>query len=208
MRVRSFAFVSIAVAGLLGCGPSSDADTVVMVGDVDPRQDSLLLAAAKVALPPIGVSASDLPDSASAGAQILATYCAQCHALPSPGSHAANDWPTVARRMWLRAEWLPSALNVKVPTMSERYVLLQYLTTHAMRTSDPEALPAAAGRATFIESCGRCHAVPDPRAHSPEDWPVVYSRMEQNMDRMSVPRPTGNQPEQILTYLRAASAPR
>jgi cytochrome c5 len=208
MRVRWLSLVSIAAAAVMGCQRGPEDGAVVMVDDVDPRQDSLLLAAAKVALPPGGVTPGDLPDSASPGARILATYCAQCHALPSPAAHGATDWPGVARRMWLRSEWLPGALDVNVPTMSERYVLLQYLTTHALRTSDPEALPPGPGRETFVETCGRCHAVPDPRVHSAEDWPVVYARMEQNMDRMNVTRPTGGQPAAILEYLRTASARR
>lgn len=206
MSPRWLSLVSIAAAAALGCGRSPDADAVVMVDDVHPRQDSLLLAAAKVALPPGGLLPGDLPDSASPGAQILVNYCAQCHALPSPGTHGATDWPSVVRRMWLRTEWLPGALNVKVPTMSERFVLLQYLTAHALRTSDPETLPAGPGRPAFVETCGRCHAVPDPKVHSAEDWPVVYARMEQNMDRMGVTRPTGGQPAAVLEYLRGASA--
>lgn len=206
MNVRSIAVTTIVGAMLIGgCTASRDAEPATGGSQTDRQRDSLLLAAAKVALPPPGLTAADLPDSGSSGAKILATYCAQCHALPSPGTHSATDWPSVARRMWLRTEWLPASLEVQIPSMGERYVLLQYLTAHALATSDTATLPAGPGRETFVEMCGRCHAVPDPRVHSPEDWPIVYGRMEQNMDRMSVPRPTGGQPAAILEYLRSAS---
>ena len=48
----------------------------------------------------------------------------------------------------------------------------------------------------------RCHALPDPRVHSKEDWAVVFARMERNMERMKVPPPTGQQTEETLYYLQ------
>src|SRR4249920_2517467 len=74
------------------------------------RSDQLLLAAASIALPPAGVQPGDLPDPNSRGAQVLTTYCAQCHALPAPVEHSATDWPGVTRRMWIRMEELPESL--------------------------------------------------------------------------------------------------
>jgi cytochrome c5 len=107
--------------------------------------------------------------------------------------------------MWLRAEWLPAETGVKAPSAGERYVILEYLTTHAMAATDSAALPPGPGRETFATMCSRCHALPDPRVHSPDDWPIVYARMERNMDRMSVPRPVGSEPADIIGYLRIAS---
>lgn len=205
MNVRSIAVTTIVAGMLLSCKQRGDSGSAGQAAGADPRVDSLLLAAAKVALPPPGLTLADLPDSASSGAHLLVVYCTQCHGLPSPGTHAAGDWPAVARRMWLRAEWLPREMQAKVPSMGERYVILTYLTANALATSDTASLPPGEGRQTFVQMCGRCHAVPDPRVHSPEDWPIVYGRMEQNMDRMSVPRPTGQQPAAILNYLRTAS---
>ena len=171
------------------------------------RSDALLLAATRIGLPPEGVAAGDLPEPSSRGAQLVAQYCAQCHALPAPTTHSATDWPGVVRRMWLRMEWLPDTLGVAVPTMSERFVILEYLTANALQVSGA-ALPPGPGRETFAQICSRCHALPDPRVHSPEDWPTVYARMERNMERMNVPPPVGQQPSEILTYLRNAARPR
>jgi hypothetical protein len=77
------------------------------------HSDRLLLAAAMIALPPAGVEPGDLPDPHAQGAQLEARYCAQCHALPAPTMHSATDWPLVARRMWLRMEWLPDSLGIR-----------------------------------------------------------------------------------------------
>ena len=167
--------------------------------------DALLLAAAKVALPPAGLSMADLPEPTSQGAQLLARYCVQCHALPTPSAHSATDWPGVARRMWLRMDWLPANLGVKAPTLAERFTILDYLTTNALKVSGAN-LPAGRGRDEFSLICSRCHALPDPRVHSPDDWPTVFSRMERNMERMKVAGPTAEQASDLLLYLQTVSA--
>jgi len=165
------------------------------------RTDRLLLAAASIALPPPGVDPGDLPEPNSRGAQLVAKFCVQCHALPAPTQHSATDWPSVARRMWLRMEWLPDSLGVQVPADAERYEILQYLTVNALKVSGT-ALPAGRGREAFALICSRCHALPDPRVHSKEDWAVVFARMERNMERMKVAPPTAQQTEEILYYLQ------
>ena len=165
------------------------------------RSDKLLLAAATIGLPPPGVTPADLPEPTSRGAQLVAKYCAQCHSLPTPTAHSATDWPSVARRMWLRMEWLPDSLGMQVPTNAERYETLQYLTGHALRVGGNN-LPAGRGREAFEQICSRCHALPDPRVHSKADWAIVYARMERNMERMKVAPPTGQQTEDILYYLQ------
>ena len=168
-------------------------------------QDELLLAAANVALPPPGIGAAELPDPNSQGAQLEAQYCGQCHALPSPLMHSAVDWPSIARRMWLRMELLPASLGVKVPNAAERLAILDYLTSNALRVSGA-TLPAGSGRDSFSKVCSQCHALPDPRTHSREDWPTVYSRMERNMERMKVPPPTREQTSDILLYLQTVAS--
>jgi cytochrome c5 len=168
------------------------------------RQDELLLAAANIALPPPGVTPADLPEPNSKGAQLVAQFCAQCHNLPTPQMHSATDWPSIARRMWLRTEWLSPSLGVKVPSMAERFAMLEYLTTNALRVSAAN-LPPGPGRDAFELVCSRCHALPDPRVHSPADWPAVYSRMQQNMERMKVAPLTRSQTTDILLYLQTVA---
>ncbi len=165
------------------------------------RQD-LLLATAMVALPPENISPADLPDPGSYEAKLVVQYCGQCHAIPAPAMHSASDWPSVVRRMWLRMERLPDSLEVAVPMAGDRVTLLRYLNANALRVSGA-TLPAGLGRDEFATVCSRCHALPDPRVHSPQDWPAVFMRMEGNMERMKVRPPTPEETSRILQYLQA-----
>lgn len=203
-RLSRWAGVVVAVVGLAACrqGPAPAADSTATATHGLNRQDELLLAAANIALPPPDVKPADLPEPNSRGAQLVSQFCAQCHNLPTPAMHSATDWPSVARRMWLRMEWLPATLGVKVPAMAERFVMLDYLTANALKVSAAN-LPAGAGRESFELVCSRCHALPDPRVHSPADWPAVFSRMQQNMERMKVAPLTRSQTSDILLYLQS-----
>lgn len=196
------------LSALSGCRKEAPANTAANPGTQSPglnRQDELLLAAANVALPPPGVTAADLPDPNSTGAQLVAQYCGQCHNLPTPQMHSATDWPGIARRMWLRMELLPPLHQVKVPAAAERFALLDYLNTNALKVSG-SSLPPGVGREAFSQVCSRCHALPDPRVHSREDWATVYARMERNMERMKVPPPTREQTTDIIMYLQAVAS--
>jgi mono/diheme cytochrome c family protein len=207
MRQEPFVRAAALALALTGCqgggAPGKSADSAAPAASLS-QSDQLLLAAAKVALPPPGVAPGDLPDPSSRGAQLLVQYCAQCHALPAPTTHSLTDWPSVARRMWLRMEWLPPALGVKVPTTADRFVMLEYLTANALKVSGA-VLPVGRGRDQFAVVCSQCHALPDPRVHSPEDWPTVYARMERNMERMLVRPPKGDASTEILMYLQTVA---
>ena len=203
MKVASA--VVLAAAAMLACSrPPAESGGQTAQSQGLSRADELLLAAASVALPPAGVTAADLPDPNSTGAQLIAKHCAQCHSLPLPSMHSATDWPSVARRMWLREDGLAASLGVVVPTTSERFLMLEYLTGNALKVSGA-TLPAGPGRDAFQLVCSRCHALPDPKNHSPQDWPTVFKRMETNMARMKVPPLQGTQTTDILLYLQQAS---
>ena len=169
--------------------------------------DELLLAAARIALPPPGITAASLPEPGSPGAVALSTYCAQCHELPSPAMHSATDWPSVARRMWLRMDRLPSGVGIRAPDEGTRAELLSYLMANALKVGGAN-LPPGVGRYEFMMVCSRCHALPDPRVHSSKDWLAVFSRMERNMERMLVVPATPEETTRILTYLQNASTRR
>jgi len=200
-------WITAGIAGLAACRqtPRETATPPTAAVTQPSRTERLLIAAATIGLPPEGVAPGDLPEPTSRGATLIAKYCVQCHALPAPTAHSATDWPSVARRMWLRMEWLPESLGVKVPTNAERYEILQYLTGNALKVSGA-VLPAGRGREAFSLICSRCHALPDPRVHSKEDWGIVFARMERNMERMKVAPPTGEQGQEILAYLAEVSA--
>ena len=201
MRSATYAVATMLLA--LACRASQPPQsTATQTAPALSRADQLLLAAAKVALPPPGVAAGDLPDPQSRGAQLVIQFCTQCHSLPAPTMHSATDWPSVARRMWLRMELLPTSLGVQVPPAADRYTILTYLLANSLKVSG-SVLPPGKGRDEFAIVCSQCHAMPDPRVHSPQDWPAVYSRMERNMERMGVRPPTATQTGDILLYLQA-----
>lgn len=65
---------------------------------------------------------SDSNDN-SRGHQLVTRYCAQCHVLPSPGQHTADQWPSVVSRMenYMRQQgW-------RVPTANEAKAIEEYL---------------------------------------------------------------------------------
>lgn len=202
-RAFSRAVLASAVLGFLACqpapAPQADAEQ-----DVSNVRDELLLASAKVALPPEGLLPAELPDPDSPGAQTLATYCGTCHALPSPLAHSATDWPSVARRMWLRMGRLDSPFSVPIPTSADRVTLSQYLVKNALKVSAAE-LPEGPGRDLFATTCTQCHELPDPRQHSPEDWVSVVRRMMTHMQDMLGQSLSQDQLGQVSGYLSAQS---
>jgi len=208
MNARALIVTAVA---LVGCGqagkPSGQAaaagDTSQGGAAALPVAQQRLLEAAEIALPP-GTQAESLPEPASPGAKILAQYCTQCHALPSPAMHGPVDWPGVVRRMWVRIDMMAGTLGVQIPSTEQRAVLLTYLQAHALKVA--ENLPAGAGRDVFQAVCSRCHALADPKVHSPPDWPVVVMRMEKNMEKMKVSGVTHDQATSIISYLQQASA--
>lgn len=181
--------------------PSSNLIQAVEADGMPPSRQQLLLSAAMVALPPAGVTAADLPDPGSRGAQIVTSYCVQCHDLPTPAMHSAADWPSIVRRMWLRMERLPDSLALEVPGVGDRVTMLDYLNANALKVSGAN-LPPGRGREEFSMLCSRCHALPDPWIHSHQDWPTVFMRMERNMERMHVRPPTPQESTKILEYLQ------
>ena len=203
MRVLRFALPCLLVLGCRAEPQPAASSTTTPGQDTTSIQARRLIAAANIALPPEGLTAADLPDSATRGAVLTVEFCTQCHALPSPATHGATDWPAVLRRMWLRIDMLHGELGVRIPSEAERTQVLNYLTSHALQVA--ENLPAGAGRDVYRERCSRCHLLPDPRTHSSADWPAVIMRMERNMERMKVSGVTSEQAQAIITYLRGAS---
>ena len=53
---------------------------------------------------------------------------------------------------------------------------------------DSAELDSPAGR-LYAQTCTRCHALPNPRQHTGEQWPGVVARMEQHMRDARQPLP-------------------
>lgn len=197
--VRRFAGALLVLLAA-GCQPAAEQPAAAAGPGLSPN-DQLILASARAAMPPEDFDVSTLPDAESADAKLMMSFCGQCHAVASPGTHSAVEWPVVVRRMWLRMEMLPESLAIRVPEVGERVRITSYLTANALKVS-PDNIPPGNGQAAFVEVCSRCHALPDPRIHTAKDWPAVFLRMEGNIQRMKVRGPTQEQTGQILTYLQ------
>lgn len=168
---------------------------------------------------PTGVAAGELPEPKTRGARLLERYCSQCHGIPSPGRHAAEEWPAILRRMLWRMDrmermggmmrdMMGTATRVEAPTAEEAEVMLGYLKKHGMRSTPVEALPESGspGARLFARVCTRCHALPDPAQHAPEEWPGVVERMGGHMRAMEVEGSTEQESLMILQYLQGAAA--
>lgn len=167
---------------------------------------------------PEGIPPGDLPDPDGRGAGLVAAFCGQCHGIPSPRRHTAEDWDVTARRMFRRMAHMAgmdggmsmrmrgARMEVEVPTAEEERAILAYLKEHALRGVREEALPGGDGRAAFVRICSRCHALPDPGQRPPEAWPDVVRRMRGHMARMEVAEISDAEADRIIRYLRAASA--
>jgi len=160
-------------------------------------------------LPP-GIEPKELPDPQSNGAKLLAQYCTQCHDLPSPGMHSAQAWPSVVERMNQRMQMMSSRNmmgmmhDIKAPEDRELEVLIAYLQKYAQKPLDKsqyEDLNSTAGK-TFDVICSQCHALPDPKQHTGDEWPAVVQRMVQNMKLMSKSVPDEETVEMVLGFLQ------
>ena len=78
---------------------------------------------------PGGGAARPLPEPSSRGATLVATYCTQCHAAPSPTLHTSSEWASVTSRMQLHmGSGLP---GIKMPSEEEMRMILAYMQRHA-----------------------------------------------------------------------------
>jgi cytochrome c2 len=162
-------------------------------------------------LPP-GLPAELLPEPQSSGAKLLQRYCAQCHPLPGPGRHTAEDWPAVLKRMVMNMQHMSGGMmsmmmgtEIDVPTRAEQRTLRIYLQNHAQRSINTDQFPelnsTAAGRA-FAATCARCHVLPDPRQKTAIEWIGVEGRMQRNMNIMGRSIPDEATLQQILIFLQ------
>jgi mono/diheme cytochrome c family protein len=165
-------------------------------------------------LPP-GIKPESLPEADSANARLFTHYCSQCHNLPSPAMHAAEEWPGIEARMFERMQRMArmkgrmdgmmrrGMMTIQAPSEEEISVIISYLQQHALKPASPETLgpPDTQGLALFRNICSQCHALPDPQLHTADEWPDIVERMRGNMQAMEKPVITEVQKEQIASYL-------
>ena len=151
---------------------------------------------------PPGFAPALLPEPRSPGAQATRRYCVQCHNLANPAMHDAGRWPGVIERMLPRMQgkgnmgklMAEMMVGVEAPSPEETQAIVAYHRKHALRPLDAKKLPevSSSSAESFRLACAQCHALPDPRMHTPKEWPAVVARMQKNMEWMN--RVVGSKP--------------
>ncbi len=152
---------------------------------------------------PPGIKPDDLPDPKSDGAKLLNRYCTQCHSLPSPAMHTAEEWPQVVGRMFARISMMSGMMGIDNPSAEEQQTILAYLKTHSMKSISPGSLPSpdSQGAILFKDICSQCHSLPDPKLHSADEWSKVVERMKNNMQTMGKKAIADQERKEIVDYL-------
>ena len=159
------------------------------------------------ALPP-GIDPAHLPEPNSSGAHLLQQFCMQCHNPPGPGLHTAPEWPQVLGRMNMRMQMMRGMMGVAAPDPVQLEILLGYLQRHAQKPIDAASYPdldTPPGRA-FNTTCMQCHALPDPRQHTAQEWPSVVARMRGHMTAMGKILPDETATDEIVDFLQRHGA--
>ncbi len=158
------------------------------------------------------------PDPGHEGARLMRSICTQCHGLPAPGLHTAEEWPAVVGRMVRRMRHMGNMgmmhgmgmmgggmmRAVRAPSAEERDTILAYLAQHAQQPAGEElhaALETPAGE-TFRAICSQCHALPSPAQHNAQEWPAVVARMKGNAVALGKTVPDEAQAGDIVAFLQ------
>ncbi len=158
-------------------------------------------------LPP-GMDPALLPEPDSSGAHLLRQFCTQCHNLPGPGLHTSSEWPQVVGRMSMRMQMMGGMMGIAAPDPVQLKILLGYLQRHAQQPIDAARYPdldTPPGRA-FSAICMQCHALPDPKQHTAQEWSSVVTRMRSNMATMGRVIPDKKTTDEIVDFLQRHSA--
>jgi hypothetical protein len=155
---------------------------------------------------PPGLQPSELPLPDSPEARLVARHCSQCHNLPGPGRHTADEWGRVTANMFLLSEVASrfgGRPELAIPDAAQRKTITAYLQRHALR-------PLPAGMEAprdYLSGCGDCHAAPDPGLHSATEWPTVIARMAGHRAIMARNPLDSLQTTRVLAYLSEHAAP-
>ena len=159
-------------------------------------------------LPP-GIAPEKLPEPDSSGAKFMQEYCSQCHDIFTPRMHSAEKWTIVSQRMSFHMQMMPSGvkngkiIQIKAPSLEEGATLLSYLKRNSLIAADQNKLKGldTPGGMKFLKTCSQCHVLPEPNQYTPQEWPGVIARMQQNMQFMKKPLIQPEEEKQILEYL-------
>lgn len=191
-----------------------------ITADLDRGRRWRMISSIGPGLPPSDFRPEELPEPGSRGAGLLQVYCVQCHWLPTPQMHSADEWQILVRRNLFRARTLKNRLGgpltrgmigdvlmaglqaAELPSPEEVDTLLAYLRRNALPTASPGELTDGPGRELFTETCSMCHEPPSPKAHTAAGWDEVVRRMRAYRIRSDLEPLTERQWDEISGYLR------
>lgn len=152
---------------------------------------------------PGGLTAEKLPEPDGRGARLFASYCSQCHNLPNPKMHSTDDWPIMFEKMTEHAR-LMAGLNpdIKMLVPNEKVEIISYLTRNGFVALPGNAAllkePEAFGVIWF---CSVCHAIPDPKQFSPQEWSKIVDRMNDYRNKQGREEMTKSDRNAIINFL-------
>ncbi|MDH4100799.1 MAG: hypothetical protein OEV28_09535, partial [Nitrospirota bacterium] len=146
-------------------------------------------------------------------ARLVATYCVQCHNLPSPTLHMGNEWDRALQRMFWRMDtlgnqqksgWWPwsSKKSLKVPTEEERALMTNYIKKHSLRRARTIPEPASPGAEVYKYTCSQCHVLPDTTLHSADEWPATIKKMQKHLEGTILGPMLQEELDLLLPYLQ------
>ena len=98
-------------------------------------------------------------------------------------------------------------IKIEAPSPQEGAELLTYLKRYSLLAADQsklEHLDSPSGIA-FLQTCAQCHALPDPKQHTPQEWPDVVAQMKQNMQFMHKPLIQPKEEALIVQFLQLSA---
>ena len=152
---------------------------------------------------PFGMTADRLPDPQSKGATLLASYCTQCHNIPSPKMHSTGDWPMMFEKMMGHALLMAGTLhNVKIPADKEKKEIVSYLKKNGFREL-PANSPLRGEPQIFnvIWFCSVCHAVPDPDQFPANEWNKIVDRMNSYRNKQGREEMSNADRKEVINFL-------
>ena len=87
----------------------------------------------------LGSKLKNAPDRNSQGGKLFARYCKECHTLPSPLAHNAEEWPMVANRMFrMMDDMAGHTRNIAIPPLADQEEIIEYLKAQSSRPLSSE----------------------------------------------------------------------
>jgi cytochrome c5 len=162
--------------------------------------------------PPKGFRAEMLADTTSPGAVIFIKTCPQCHDLPNPRMHAAEEWPPVVFRMvdrLIRRKTFSMAHKpLFLPGDAEYPLLIAYLQKNGLRKASAQWVTDRSPDAVLFNArCTQCHSLPDPTLHTAAEWPGVIDRMRRHVSEFKRMPISDAEKERLVSFLSQARPP-